>query len=172
MSPGIHSENAIQTNSCDLYDRYGDAVAVIGSELESFGGRKSFSGSAVTVKCFEDNSRIKEASGQNGAGRVLVVDAGGSRRCAVLGDMIAQEAMKNGWAGIIVYGCVRDRAALGGMAIGVKALGTTPRKSVRRGEGQRDIDISICGATVRPGDWIFADEDGIVVMPAELRNTG
>ena len=149
--------------TCDLYDEHGDALGVIGPELTGLGGRRRFSGTAVTIKCFEDNSRIKEAAAEPGEGRVMVVDAGGSRRCAVLGDMIAGDAVKNGWAGFVIHGCVRDREALAAMDIGVLALGTTPRKSVRRGEGQRGIVIDICGVEVRPGDMVWADADGVVI---------
>jgi regulator of ribonuclease activity A len=121
-----------------------------------------------TVKCFEDNSRIKEALAEPGAGRVLVVDAGGSARCAMLGDLIAENAVANGWAGVIIDGCVRDTARLAEMALGVKALGSIPRKSTRRGEGQRDLPIVIGGVTVRPGDWVYSDADGVVVAPPGL----
>jgi regulator of ribonuclease activity A len=159
----LTEEPPMAFSTCDLYDEHGDAFSVIGSELPSFGKRKSFTGLAVTIKCFEDNSRIKEASLERGEGRVLVVDAGGSTRVAVLGDMIARDAMNNGWAGIIVFGCVRDRQALAELDIGVHALGTTPRKSVRRGEGQRDLDIQVAGVWFRSGDTVYADVDGILV---------
>lgn len=153
--------------TCDIYDEEGDALGVIGSEFSSFGGRKAFSGPAVTIKCFEDNTRIKEASLEPGEGRVLVIDAGGSCRVAVLGDMIARDAMDNGWAGIIVFGCIRDRAALAQMDIGVHAIGTTPRKSCKRGEGQRDLDIQIAGVWVSPGDTVYADVDGILIKASD-----
>lgn len=153
-------------STCDLYDEHGDTLQVLPAELQCFGGRTRFSGTAVTVKCFEDNSRIKELGVTPGKGRVLVVDGGGSRRCALLGDMIAQDFIDQQWEGVILYGLIRDRQELSGMDLGVKALGSIPRKSTRRGEGQTDLPIQIAGARIQPGDQVFADEDGVVVMPA------
>jgi regulator of ribonuclease activity A len=155
-------------STADLYDQFEEQLAVCEPIFSDFGGRETFCGPAVTVKCFEDNSRIKEALAEPGAGRVLVVDAGGSARCAMLGDLIAESAVTNGWAGVIVDGCVRDTARLAEMDLGVKALGAIPRKSTRRGEGQRDLPIVIGGVHVRPGDWVYSDADGVVVAPAGL----
>jgi regulator of ribonuclease activity A len=153
----------LETKTADLFDRHAARVRVFDAPLRDFGGRRRFAGPVSTVKCFEDNSQIKAALGEKGEGRVLVVDAGGSMRCAMLGDLIAASAVANGWSGVVLFGCVRDSAALAGMELGVKALGTTPRKSVRRGEGQRDIAVSLGGVMVRPGDYVFCDEDGILV---------
>jgi len=153
--------------TCDLYDDFLDAVGVLPAGLQHFGGRPAFHGPATPVKCFEDNSRIKELSGQPGGGRVMVVDAGGSTRCAVLGDMIAADAASNGWAGIIIWGAVRDRLALADLDLGVMALATTPRKSTRRDEGQAEIEIRIGGTAVAPGDTIVADADGVLVFPKD-----
>lgn len=155
-------------STADLYDQFEERLAVCEPIFSDFGGREAFRGLAVTVKCFEDNSCIKEALAQPGEGRVLVVDAGGSVRCAMLGDLIADRAVANGWAGVIIDGCVRDTARLAEMDLGIKALAATPRKSTRRGEGQRDLPIEIGGVKIRPGDAVCCDADGIVVAPAGL----
>lgn len=152
--------------TCDLYDEHGAALQVLPAHFQDFGGRIRFSGPAVTVKCFEDNSRVKELAKTPGEGRVLVVDGGGSDRCALLGDMIGANFEKNGWAGVIVFGLIRDRAELARLDLGVKALGSIPRPSTRRDEGRVDLAIQIGEATIHPGDQVFADEDGIVVLPA------
>ena len=154
-------------NTCDLYDLHGDSARVISLPWSDFGGKAAFSGRAVTVKCFEDNSRIKELAENPGNGAVMVVDGGGSLRAALLGDMIAKTAADAGWAGFIVFGCVRDKAVLRTLDLGIKALSTTPRKSVRAGEGLVDIPIQIAGVWVRPGDRIFADEDGVLILDVE-----
>ena len=154
------------TPTCDLYDEYGAKLQVLPAHFQDFGGRIRFSGPAVTVKCFEDNSRVKELANTPGEGRVLVVDGGGSDRCALLGDMIGANFEKNGWSGVIVFGLIRDRAELARLDLGVKALGSIPRPSTRRDEGQVDLAIQIGEATIHPGDQVFADEDGIVVLPA------
>lgn len=150
--------------TCDLYDEHGDAARVIGWPFRDFGGRARFAGEVETVKCFEDNSRIRELASTPGRGRVLVVDGGGSRRAALLGDMIATQAIASGWAGFVIYGSVRDCAALKTLDLGIKALGTTPRKSVRQGEGTTGLPLEIVGVEVRPGDRLYADEDGIVIL--------
>ena len=150
--------------TCDLYDEFGDQARVIGSELVDFGGKPNFTGAAVTIKCFEDNGLIRRAVQSPGAGRVLVVDGGGSRRCALLGDMLAKEALANGWTGLVIDGCVRDSIELKTLNIGIKARGTTPRKSSRNGQGQSDLEIWVAGIPIRPGDTIFADADGILVL--------
>ncbi len=136
--------------------------------LRDFRWPRRFAGPVATVKCFEDNTQVKAALAEPGAGRVLVVDAGGSLRCAMLGDLIAESAVENGWAGVLLYGCVRDSAELSGMDLGVKALAANPRKSVRRGEGQRDLPVSFAGVTFRPGDWVYCDEDGVLVGEVAL----
>jgi regulator of ribonuclease activity A len=136
--------------------------------FRDFGGRRRFAGPVFTVKCFEDNTRVKAALAEAGAGRVLVVDAGGSRRCAMLGDLIAESAVRNGWAGVILYGCVRDSAELAVMDLGVKALAAVPRKSVRRGEGQQGLPVTFAGVTFSTGDRVYCDEDGILVSAEPL----
>ncbi len=154
--------------TADLYDRYEDALRVCEPIFRDFGGRVRFGGPIVTVKCFEDNSQVKSTLAEPGAGRVLVVDAGGSLRCAMLGDLIAASAVENGWAGVILFGCIRDSLEIGGMPLGVKALATNPRKSQRRGEGQRDIPVTFAGVRFSPGDHVYCDEDGIVVSTESL----
>jgi regulator of ribonuclease activity A len=154
--------------TADLCDRYGEALGVCEPVFRSYGGLARFAGPVATVKCFEDNTQVKAALAEPGERRVLVVDAGGSRRCAMLGDLLAAGALRNGWAGVLIHGCIRDSGEIGGMALGVKALGTIPRKSERRGEGQRDIPVTVAGATFRPGDWVYCDEDGVIVADRPL----
>lgn len=155
--------------TADLYDQFlDDARVPLDIAWQSYGSLTHFSGPVVTIKCFEDNSRIKECAAQPGHGRVLVVDAGGSRRCAVLGDMIAQQARDNDWRGMVVYGCVRDVAVLRTLdRFGVVALGSVPRKSTRRGEGQVDATIRIGNVEVTTGDHVVADADGVLFLTAE-----
>jgi regulator of ribonuclease activity A len=152
----------------DLCDDFGGELQIAQPIFRSFGRRVRFAGAASTVKCFEDNSRVKEAVAEAGNGRVLVVDAGGSTRCAVLGDLLAGQAAANGWAGIVVYGSVRDTADLAGFDLGILALATMPLRSERKNEGQRDVPVQIPGARIRPGDWIYVDEDGLIVAPRKL----
>jgi regulator of ribonuclease activity A len=154
-----------QTTS-DLYDQFGERLRVLPPRFQDFGGRSRFSGEVVTVQCFEDNSRVKELLSTPGAGKVLLVDGGGSQRCALLGDLIGAEAVRHAWEGVVIYGCIRDRAALKALDLGVKALGATPRKSVRRGAGQTQIAIQIDGVPCQPGERLVADEDGIVLLDA------
>lgn len=153
----------MELKTADLYDRFAGLLQVCDPILRDFGGRAAFFGEAVTAKCFEDNGQIKAILEEPGAGRVLVADAGGSLRCAMLGDLIGASAVANGWAGVILWGCVRDSAELATMDLGIKALATHPRKSQRRGEGQRDCPVAFAGVHFTPGDWIYADRDGILV---------
>lgn len=148
----------------DLCDAYADHVqVVIGLNWQSYGARKAFNGLVVTIKCFEDNSRLKELVGQPGEGRVLVVDGGGSLRHALIGDLLAAKAHDNGWAGVVIYGACRDVEVLADIDVGVLALGAVPIKSVRRGEGQVDVELSFGGATIHPGDHLYADVNGVIV---------
>jgi regulator of ribonuclease activity A len=139
-------------STCDLYDTLGAGARVLPPVFLDFGGRPRFRGVIVTVRCFEDNSRVKEILATPGSGKVLVVDGGGSQRCALMGDLIAKSAVDNGWEGVVIYGCIRDRVALREFALGIKALAAIPRKSERRGEGQIQIPIEIAGVACRPGD--------------------
>jgi regulator of ribonuclease activity A len=161
-------------STCDLCDVHkaglaaGDAngLRVLPPVFRDYGGRPKFAGVVSTVKCFEDNTMVKAALDEPGRGRVLVVDGGGSPRRALVGGNIAAAAARNGWAGVVVDGCVRDTEELGACAVGVRALALVPLPTDRRGEGQRDVAVQIQGVWVRPGDALFADADGIVVMPA------
>ena len=155
--------------TCDLCDDNADLVSVVtGLNWFSYGGRGAFGGEIVTVKCFEDNSRVKEHLGTDGKGKVLVVDGGGSLRNALIGDMIAENAVKNGWEGVIIHGACRDVDELAKLDIGVLSLGCVPIKSVRRDEGQLNIDITFGGVTFRPGEFVYADNNGIIVSEKPL----
>jgi regulator of ribonuclease activity A len=152
----------------DLCDQFSQELDVCSLVLRDFGAQQRFAGPIATIKCFEDNSRVREAVAERGDGRVLVVDAGGSLRRAVLGDLLAQQAVANGWSGILIYGCIRDSAAIARMPLGVKALGTCPMKTDKRGEGQRDLTLRFADATFRPGEWLYADADGVIVARRAL----
>jgi regulator of ribonuclease activity A len=154
--------------TADLCDNFSAELQVVAPVFRHFGGRARFAGPAATIKCFEDNSRVKEAVGEPGNGRVLVVDAGGSLRCAVLGDLLAKLAADNGWVGVVVYGCIRDSTDMRAFDLGVIALASVPLRSEKKGEGQRDALIQVPGARVRPGDWVYVDEDGMVVAGRKL----
>ena len=154
--------------TADLCDEHGDRVQVCEPIFHAFGGRKSFHGPVSTVRCFEDNSRVKEAVEGAGEGRVLVVDGGGSRRRALLGDKLGEAAVRNGWAGVIVHGCIRDSAELGRIDLGLLALGTMPLRSDKRGEGERDVPVRFAGVTFRPGAFVYVDEDGVIVGDGPL----
>jgi regulator of ribonuclease activity A len=136
--------------------------------LRHFGGVRRFSGEAVTLRCLEDNSRVRELLKTPGRGRVLVIDGGGSRRCALVGDLLAESAHQQGWSGIVVAGCVRDSAKLAQLPIGILALGVQPRRSEKHGQGVDGVPVAILGARVHPGDHVYADEDGVVFSPQPL----
>ena len=153
----------------DLCDTYPEHVqVVIGLHWRSYGARVAFGGPVATVKCHEDNSRVKELVNQPGQGRVLLVDGGGSLRHALIGDLLAAKARDNGWAGVVIHGACRDVEVLAEMEIGVFALGSVPIKSVRRGEGQVDVPVSFGGVSVHPGDYIYADANGVIVADRAL----
>lgn len=156
--------SAAHPATTDLCDAHGPVARVLSPHLRSFGARRRYSGLAVTIKCFEDNSRLKALSATPGVGRVIVIDGGGSLRCALLGDQIAEGLRTNGWAGVVIHGCVRDTAALAALDLGVHALAACPRRSNKNGEGQVDVVIEVGGVIVRPGDRIVADEDGVIVL--------
>jgi regulator of ribonuclease activity A len=153
-------------STADLYDEHGEALQSCDLQFRQFGGRAAFSGAAVTVRCFQDNALLKSVLSEPGSGRVLVVDGGGSLHTALIGDLIAGLGVTNGWAGVIINGAVRDVAALRTLDIGVKALGSNPRKSGKTGSGERDVPVSFGGVTIRPGDLVTSDDDGIVVRAA------
>ena len=154
---------------CDQYEtELGQTVRVVAPMFQRYGGRASFSGQIVTLKLFEDNSLVREALGEDGTGKVLVVDGGGSLRCALMGDQLGILAQKNGWSGIVVYGCIRDSADINQLDIGVRALNTHPQKSVKKGIGDKNVKVTFGGVTFVPGEWLYADEDGVLVSAKPL----
>lgn len=154
--------------TADLCDEHASSIQICEPGFSSFGARARFSGQISTIKCFEDNSTVREAVAEAGNGRVLVVDAGGSRRCAMLGDLLAAKAADNGWSGVLMYGLIRDSADIAQMDLGVMALGTHPLKSVKKGVGERDVVVRFAGVRFVPGEYLYADEDGIVCSAAAL----
>ena len=150
--------------TADLVDEIGSDVRSCDTQFRQFGGRPEFAGPISTVRCFQDNALLKSVLSQPGAGGVLVIDGAGSLHTALVGDVIAELARSNGWAGLVVHGAVRDAAALRGIGIGIKALGTNPRKSSKTGAGERDVEISLGGVTFVPGKVVYSDDDGIVVV--------
>lgn len=152
----------------DLCDANEGRVRVCAPMFRSFGGRSSFHGQIATLKLFEDNSLVRSALETPGNGRVLVVDGGGSMRCALVGDQLALLGVKNGWAGVVVYGCIRDSKAISAMELGVFALGTHPMKTVKKGVGDSDVPVSFGGITFTPGEYLYADEDGVIVSAQSL----
>lgn len=158
--------------TCDLCDAHkldnSGAFRVLPPVFRHFGGLAQFAGCVSTVQCFEDNSKVKEAVESPGQGRVLVVDGSGSLRRALVGGNLAAAAQRNGWAGLLVFGCVRDVAELQAQALGIAALASMPMPTEKRGQGQRDVPVEIVGVLVRPGDWVYADADGVVVSAVSL----
>ena len=152
--------------TADLVDQYGAELRVCDLQLRQFGGRRVFTGPVRTVSCHEDNGLLRDLVQTPGAGGVLVVDGGGSLHAALVGDVLAGAAAENGWAGLVIHGAVRDSAALAGLGLGIKALGTNPRKSGRTGAGAVDVPVTFGGVTFQPGDVLHADDDGIVLLPA------
>jgi regulator of ribonuclease activity A len=152
----------------DLCDDHPDDVRVLAPVFRTFGGREAYFGQAVTVRCHEDNSRVKDLVGTPGEGRVIVVDGGGSTARALLGDMLAQTATDNGWAGLVINGAVRDIEILRTIDLGVQALGAIPLKTDRLGVGDVGLAVTFAGVTVEPGDWVYADANGIVVSSTAI----
>ena len=144
------------------------AVRVVAPMFQRYGARTSFSGQIVTLKLFEENALVREAFAEAGHGKVLVIDGGGSTRCALVGDQLAILAHKNGWEGAVVFGCIRDSGDINQIDIGVRALNTHPLKSIKKGVGDRNIDVTFGGVTFKPGEWIYADEDGVIVSSSAL----
>jgi len=154
--------------TADLYDAHGETLRVLAPIFRDFGGTRTFEGPVVTLKVHEDNSLVRSTLEEPGESRVLVVDGGGSLRCALVGDNLAEIGVNNGWAGIVVYGCIRDAEPIAKLAIGVKALTTNPRKSVKKGVGERDVELRFAEVTIKPGEYLYADADGIVVADTRL----
>lgn len=166
----MHIESPYKFATCDLCDVHknesAESFRVLPPCFKEFGGVNKFCGPVVTLKCFEDNSLVKEALDFPGEGRVLVVDGGASMRRALLGGNLGAAAARNRWAGVVIDGCVRDVTELAQCNTGIRALGSMPLPTDKRGEGLRDVPVQIQGVWVRPGDWLYADADGIVVMSA------
>jgi regulator of ribonuclease activity A len=163
--------NSAVPATTDLSDAH-PGVQIAEPILRHFGGRRCFAGRVATVLCLEDNSRVREAVGEPGDGRVLIVDGGGSLQCALLGDLLGEKALANGWSGVVVNGCVRDTRRLGQLDLGVMALAPHPRRSDKRGHGDRDVPVRFAGITFHSGDHIYADEDGLIVSPTALAPPG
>jgi len=152
--------------TADLVDDIGPDVRSCDVQFRQFGARTQFAGPLTTVRCFQDNALLKSVLSSPGDGGVLVIDGSGSLHTALVGDLIAELGRSNGWAGVIVNGAVRDAAALRDIELGIKALGTNPRKSEKTGAGERDVTISLGGVEFVPGDIAYSDDDGIVVVAA------
>lgn len=151
----------------DLSDAH-DGLRYLAPGYQDFGGKTRFHGQAKTLVTFDDNTKIRAAVEQAGEGRVLVVDGGGSMNCALFGGNLAKLAADNGWAGIIIHGCVRDRAELAAEAVGIKALASHPKKSQKRDLGSYDVSLHFSGVAIHPDDWIYADEDGVIISAKPL----
>ncbi|MGV9193989.1 ribonuclease E activity regulator RraA [Microbacterium sp. MC2] len=149
--------------TADLYDERGDQLDSLSLQLHDLGGRTTFDGPIRTIRCHRDNALVKATLATPGAGAVLVIDGGGSLESALVGDIIAASAVANGWAGIIVHGAIRDRVAIGDLPLGVKALGSNPRKSAKEGVGEVDVPVEIAGVVFTPGRHVWADADGVLV---------
>lgn len=145
-----------------------EQLRIVTPMFQRYGGKTAFAGNVVTLKLFEDNSLVRTLLGEAGVGKVLVVDGGGSLRCALLGDQLAELAVKNGWEGVVVYGCIRDSAAINALPLGVRALNTHPLKTVKKNIGERDVPVTFGGVTIKPGEWLCADEDGVIVSTTPL----
>jgi regulator of ribonuclease activity A len=168
MASSSSLRHAVEFKTADLCDQFSEELQICEPIFRDYGGNRTFFGRAATIKCFEDNSRVRDRVAERGEGRILVIDAGGSLRRAVLGDLLAEQAVDNGWTGVVLYGCIRDSVAIGAMPIGVKALNTCPLKTDKRNEGQLDVPVRFAGATFHPGDWVYADNDGVIVARRSL----
>ncbi len=156
--------------TADLYDEHAEELEVCETQFRQCGAVPAFHGEMATVRCFEDNVLVRRALSEGGTGKVLVVDGGGSLRAALVGDIIAGLALENGWAGVLLNGAVRDVATLRDVGIGLKALGSVPRKSAKAGAGASDVPVAFGGARFVPGRWVYCDEDGVVVANRRLHS--
>lgn len=152
----------------DLSDEFGDSLGYCDTQFQQYGLLTSFAGMITTVRCFEDNALLKAVLESPGHGGVVVVDGGGSVRVALLGDILAQLAIDNGWTGVIINGAVRDTGIIASLDLGVKALRTNPRRGTKTGAGEQNVPVTFGGTTFRPGDQVFSDHDGIVVQAGSL----
>lgn len=160
--------NIVTPDLCDAYPE----VLVLEPMLNNYGARRAFGGEVVTVKCFEDNSVVKEQVAKPGKGKVLVVDGGGSRRAALLGDQLAEKAAANGWEGIVIYGSIRDLDEIGRTELGVQALGPHPRKTEKRGLGDLNVPVTFGGLRFEPGQYVYADNNGVILSQKPLELPG
>ena len=158
----------MDVRTADLIDRHGGMLQSCDLQFRQFGGRSGFAGRVRTVRCHQDNVLVRQVLSEPGQGQVLVVDGGGSLHTSLVGDVVAGLAHGNGWAGVVINGAVRDVVALGGLDIGVKALGSNPRKSAKAGAGEVDVPVSFGGVRFEPDAHLYSDEDGIVVATAAL----
>jgi regulator of ribonuclease activity A len=152
----------------DLYDDFEDVATTCSVQFRDFGGKTQFSGKIRTVKCRNDNQLFRALMDEPGDGAVAVVDGGGSTEVALIGDIIAAKAAKNGWSGVVIFGAVRDIVDLSNIAIGIKALGVNPAKSIKKGEGSVDAMLHFGGARFEPGHYIYCDENGVLIAPRAL----
>ncbi|MDG1166840.1 MAG: ribonuclease E activity regulator RraA [Candidatus Thioglobus sp.] len=157
-------------STCDISDQLHPHVQYLDPIFKSYGVKTAFSGRIVTIKCFEDNSLVEEALKMNGKGCVLVIDAGESLRCAMLGDKRASDAIKNEWEGIVVNGSIRDSVMINSMTIGIRALGVCPRKSIKKGNGKRNLTVDFSNVKFIPNHYLYADEDGVIVIENKVNS--
>jgi len=161
-------ENKMNETTCDISDKLHPEVQYLEPVYKIYGAKTSFSGRIVTVKCYEDNSLVEQALNGNGKESVLVIDAGGSMNCAMFGDKRAADAINNEWEGIIVHGLIRDSVAINGMELGIRALGVYPLKSIKNGVGDSNLIVNFSGVIFTPGEYLYADEDGVIVVKEKL----
>jgi len=161
-------ERTMNKTTCDISDKLHPDVQYLEPVYKIYGAKTSFSGRIVTVKCYEDNSLVEEALKANGKESVLVIDAGGSMNCAMLGDKRVADAINNEWEGILVHGLIRDSVAINGMELGIRALGVYPLKSIKKGVGDSNLIVNFSGVTFTPGEYLYADEDGVIVVKEKL----
>ena len=154
--------------TADLCDAHADRLQIARPELKVYGGRRQFGGRNHTVQVYKDNILVRRQIENTVMDAVLVIDGGGSLECALVGDILAGLALQNGWQGLVVNGCIRDAAAIAELPIGIRALNTHPLKSGKRGTGQENLPVTFAGITFRPGEYLYADEDGVVVSPSRL----
>jgi regulator of ribonuclease activity A len=152
----------------DLYDEHEGTVSTCSVQFNDYGGKRKFCGPIRTVSCYRDNQLFRALLDEPGGGAVVVVDGGGSTESALMGDIIAAKGAKNGWSGVVIFGVIRDSAEIGRTDFGAKALGVNPAKSSKKGTGTLDEPVDFGGVTFTPGEWIYCDEDGILVSPAML----
>ena len=161
-------EKTMNETTCDISDKLHPDVQYLEPVYKIYGAKTSFSGRIVTVKCYEDNSLVEQALNGNGKESVLVIDAGGSMNCAMLGDKRAADAINNEWEGNLVHGLIRDSVAINGMELGIRALGVYPLKSIKKGVGDSNLIVNFSGVTFTPGEYLYADEDGVIVVKEKL----